>query len=242
MERKIITSIMALMMIASMYFLAKIAAVYTISYWEESGQDKKNVKQSDKKIVIDAGHGGSDPGKVGINGALEKDINLAIAKLLQEKLTKAGFEVIMTRENDHVLQEDDQANGNSGKAVDMHKRIEIINGSGAKALVSIHQNSFGSASVKGPQVFYYDSSVEGAQFAQLMQEQLNNGMGVEKPRQTKSNDNYYLLKRSGITAIIVECGFLSNEQEAELLCSQEYQEKLADNICEAICSYYNTEL
>lgn len=242
MEKKIIASVMAIMMIVSMYFLARLAAVYTIAEKDGVSADKSQTGQ-DKRgqvIVIDAGHGGSDPGKVGVNGVLEKDINLAIAKLLQQKLTEAGFDVVMTREEDQITGSS-EGNHQSGKAADMHKRIDIINGSGACALISIHQNSFSSASAKGPQIFYYATSTEGKQLANVVQEQLNTDMSVERPRQIKANDNYYLLKRSEITAIIVECGFLSNEQEAGNLCEDAYQQKLAESICKAIVSYYDSE-
>lgn len=238
MEKKIITSVMALMMIASMYFLARIAAVYTMSYREEAERGKvEQPKAAGVKIVIDAGHGGSDPGKVGVNGALEKDINLAVAILVQKKLVKAGYEVVMTRTEEKVQGKKEGQGETSGKAADMHRRIEIINECGAQALISIHQNSYGSASVRGPQVFYYNSSAEGLKFAQIMQDQLNTGMEVKRPRGAKANDNYYLLRKSKITAVIVECGFLSNPDEAELLCTPEYQEKLAENIFQAVCTY-----
>lgn len=227
-----IASVMALMMIAAMYFLARIAAVHTVSYKEEA-TEQPIVEAQEKTIVIDAGHGGSDPGKVGVNGALEKDINLAIAQLLQKKLEQSGYQVVMTREDDKVLTDGDS----EGKAADMRKRIEIINNSKADVLVSIHQNSFTSGDAKGPQVFYYDASIEGNKFATIMQEQLNTGMEVANPRQIKANDNYYLLKKSEITAIIVECGFLSNEEEASKLCDTDYQQKIADNIYLAICTY-----
>ena len=198
---------------------------------------KSNYSKAREKIIaIDIGHGGNDPGKVSVDSVKEKDINLSIGLELEKELLARGYKVILTRRTDMNLA--DAASGNM-KSSDMRNRVKLINDTHPDIMISIHQNSFSSASVKGPQVFYYDSSVEGAQFAELMQEQLNKGMEVEKPRQTKSNDNYYLLKRSGITAIIMECGFLSNEQEAELLCSQEYQEKLANHICKAICSYYN---
>ena len=232
MEKKLITSVMALMLLICVCFLAKTAAVHTMSLQEEKEEDL------DRVIVIDAGHGGSDPGKVGVNAALEKDINLAIACLLQDKLESEGFQVVMTRKSDSVAKTDETVQ--SGKAADMQERIRLINESEAAVLVSIHQNSYGASEVKGPQVFYYASSKEGEAFARIMQEQLNLGMEISNPRQIKANDNYYLLKKSEIPAIIVECGFLSNWEEAALLCEKEYQEKMAENIFLAICEYFNS--
>lgn len=226
MERKITASFMAIIMIVSMYFLAREAAIRTIS-------NEKNEKVKGT-IVLDAGHGGSDPGKVGVHGELEKDINLSIALKLKDKLEAAGFVVIMTRTGDSIMDKEEDADQYSGKAADMHKRIAIINDSNADFLVSIHQNSFGNAQVRGPQVFYFHSSDEGMRMASQVQKKLNEGMDIQKPRVEKANDNYYLLKRSEIPAIIIECGFLSNAEEAYLLSTEEYQDKLVTCIVDSI--------
>ena len=109
---------------------------------------------------------------------------------------------------------------------DMKKRCEIIEESGADLVVSIHQNSFPDASVSGPQVFYFEQSAESSAIASVMQDTLNNSLNPPKPRVCKSNNDYYILKKTPTPIIIVECGFLSNETEAALLVTDAYQEKL----------------
>lgn len=186
-------------------------------------------------IILDAGHGGFDPGKVGVNGALEKDINLSIVKKLQQLLEEKGFSVHLTRETDALL---GPANSTSKKKDDMIARIEMITNLNPFFTISIHQNSFTDASSSGPQVFYYKDSVESATMAQVIQDVLNTQLAPSKKRSPQANANYYLLTRTPSPTVIVECGFLSNPSEADLLISEEYQERIAEAIFIGILSYY----
>lgn len=186
-------------------------------------------------IVLDAGHGGFDPGKVGVNGALEKDINLSIVKKLKELLVEEGFTVHLTREKDALLA---PANSTSKKKDDMIARIEMVTQLKPYFTISIHQNSFPNESVSGPQVFYYKDSEESATMAQVIQDVLNNQLAPAKKRSPQSNTNYYLLTRTPTPTVIVECGFLSNPTEAELLTQDEYQSRVAYSIFLGILSYY----
>lgn len=198
-----------------------------------------NTEVSPKKncpaIVLDAGHGGFDPGKVGINGALEKDINLSIVKKLQKLLEEEGFTVYLTRDKDALLA---PANSTSKKKDDMIARIEIIKELNPFFTISIHQNSFTNASVSGPQVFYYKESEPSATMAQIIQDVLNSQLSPAKQREPQSNTNYYLLTRTPTPTVIVECGFLSNPTEADLLTQDEYQSRVANSIFLGILSYY----
>lgn len=178
-------------------------------------------------VVIDAGHGGGDPGKIGINNALEKDINLQIAKKVKENLEKQNMTVIMTRE-------DDTAEDN--KTADLKKRVSLINKEKPAIAVSIHQNSYSQEAIKGAQVFYYEQSEKGKEAALLMQEELKQ-IDSENTREAKGNDTYYLLKKTEVPTIIVECGFLSNTQEADKLIDETYQKELANAICDGIIKW-----
>lgn len=191
-----------------------------------------------KCVVIDAGHGGLDPGKVGINGALEKDINLSIALKVKKYLEQQDIRVILTRENDNGLYTEASSNK---KQEDLNNRIRMINTANASLAISIHQNSYTSASVEGIQVFYYNGSTNGEYIAKLMQEQLILGMKPNKERAAKADSSYYLLKNSSIPMIIVECGFLSHPTEANLLITDSYQEKMAWNIALGILKYFNSD-
>ncbi len=175
-------------------------------------------------VVIDPGHGGRDPGKVGVNGALEKDINLAIALKLKNLLEQNDVRVIMTRTEDTGLYSENDSNK---KKSDLDKRIDIINSSGALFAVSIHQNSFSQSGVKGAQVFYHSQSEQGRKLAEILQKQLIETIDDGNRRKAKSNTSYYLLKHTTCPLVIVECGYLSNHREAELLLDEEYQEKMA---------------
>lgn len=183
-----------------------------------------------KNIVIDAGHGGWDPGKVATDGSKEKDINLEIAKKLQTYLEQSGSFVLTTRITDTALSE--------SKRDDLKQRKELANSSNIDLLISIHQNSFPSSSVKGAQVFYYDGKDESKVLAECIQERLKS-IDNTNNRVAKANSSYYLLKQTNIPAVIVECGFLSNLEEGELLKSEEYQEKIAWAIYCGILDYYN---
>lgn len=189
--------------------------------FQESETDKKH---NELCIVIDPGHGGRDPGKVGVNGALEKDINLAIALKLKDLLEQNDFHVIMTRTEDEGLYSESDSNK---KRADLNNRIKIINSSDAVFAISIHQNSFSQENVKGAQVFYHAQSEQGRILATTLQEQIKETIKDGNHRKAKSNTSYYMLKHTTCPLVIVECGYLSNSAEAELLTKEDYQEKMA---------------
>lgn len=185
-------------------------------------------------IVIDAGHGGNDPGKIGYGGVLEKDINLSIALLLKESLEKENLYIVLTRETDCNLADENSTNQ---KRADMQKRCEIISNANPVFTISIHQNSYPSPEVSGAQVFYYTSSMEGCSLATTLQTALREHLNPDNHRQPKANDNYYLLKKTPTPTVIVECGFLSNPSEAALLATNEYQQKVVNAISAGILTY-----
>lgn len=226
---KILSIIMGGLFIVSMLVVGRETARYVTSM-------QATVKKETPCVVIDAGHGGIDPGKVGINGAEEKDINLQIALLVKQFLEANDVRVVMTRETEDGLYDADASNK---KVQDMKRRIEKIDEASPVLTVSIHQNSYPEEYVHGAQVFYYNGSVEGQRLAETIQTQMVEKVDPENKRQIKANDSYYLLKKTEIPIVIVECGFLSNSQEAEKLCSQEYQEKVAWAVHMGILQYLN---
>lgn len=182
-------------------------------------------------IVIDAGHGGFDPGKVASDGVTEKTINLAIAQKLCGFLEQGGAVIRTTRVEDSSLSEN--------KRQDLKNRAEIANTSKADMFISVHQNSFPKNNVKGAQVFYYKGSEEGKRLASLIQARLKEVADVDNDRVAKANDNYYVLKQIEIPSVIVECGFLSNSVEHDKLMNPQYQEKLAWAVYMGILDYYS---
>ena len=181
-------------------------------------------------IVVDAGHGGFDPGKVGVANTLEKDINLAIAKKVEKILKDSGYTVYMTRTEDVALC---QGTESSKKMTDMKNRVQFIEEKKPALTISIHQNSY-SASTKGAQVFYYSSSKEGKKLAGSVQQSIKEIVADDNHRIEKGNDSYYMLRKVTAPLVIVECGFLSNPQEEALLKDENYQKKMAFGICEGV--------
>lgn len=228
-QYKLSSIIMTLLLLASMLYVGREAADYVAGSSVETKEDKRCV-------VIDAGHGGDDPGKVGINGANEKDVNLQIAELVKQYLEMNDVEVVMTRESDAGLNDADASNK---KVQDMKRRIALIEETAPAVTVSIHQNSYPEEYVHGAQVFYYTGSTQGQHLAEHIQGQLVERVDPENKRHVKANDSYYLLKKTGVPIVIVECGFLSNSAEAERLCSPEYQQRVAWAIHMGILEYLN---
>ena len=228
-QNKLLTIAVGVLLLASMVYAGREAAFYVDG-------SRVNVKEEGLCVVIDAGHGGVDPGKVGINGVNEKDINLEIALLVKQYLEAADVTVVMTRETDEGLND---PNASNKKVQDMKRRIALIDEAAPRVAVSIHQNSYPEEYVHGAQVFYYDNSTQGNRLAECIQEQLVEKADRENKRGIKANDSYYLLKKTDIPIVIVECGFLSNYAEAEKLCSPEYQDRVAWAIHMGILQYLN---
>ena len=188
-------------------------------------------------VVIDAGHGGADPGKVSVDGSLEKDINLQIALKLQNFLQMQDVDVILTREADAGLYDE---NASNKKVQDMKNRVSIIEERQPALTVSIHQNSYHEEYVHGAQAFYYAGSEKSKELAERIQHVMMLELDRDNARQAKANDSYYLLKKTSTPIVIVECGFLSNYEEAQKLSSELYQEKVAWAIHMAVMQYLNS--
>lgn len=195
---------------------------------------KDNSKTSSFSILLDPGHGGKDPGKIGVHDEQEKDINLSIALKVRNNLTAAGFTVTMTRETDTGLYSETDSNK---KITDLKKRCELAKTNAPTLLVSIHQNSYSSSGISGAQVFYYSGSEQGKTAAEILQKNLIDLADPANTRQAKANNDYYLLKHCACPAVIIECGFLSNEAEATKLSSEDYQNTLAKAIVSGITEY-----
>ena len=228
-QSRLLAIVLVVLLLVSMVYVSR----ETIDY--ATGKNV-NVAEGTKCVVIDAGHGGVDPGKVGLNGAYEKDVNLQIALLVKQYLEAADVTVVMTRETDEGLYD---SNASNKKVQDMKRRIALIDEVQPQLTVSIHQNSYPEEYVHGAQVFYYDGSAQGKRLAERIQSQMVEKADHENKRGIKANDSYYLLKKTGIPIVIVECGFLSNSAEADLLCDPEYQDRIAWAIHMGILQYLN---
>ncbi len=222
-KRKIELGMTLLLLIGIIIASRKLSQVVTSNTVAENNE----IESEEIVVMVDAGHGGKDPGKVGVNDALEKDINLSVAKKLKECLEESKIQVMMTREDDTA---------EDTKLGDMKKRVELINEVKPTIVVSIHQNSYSDQSIRGAQVFYFTHSKSSEEAAAIMQEELRK-MDAENARAIKANDTFYMLKKTEVPTIIVECGFLSNPTEAEKLTTEEYQQQLADTICSGVIKW-----
>lgn len=185
-------------------------------------------------VVLDAGHGGVDGGVVGIkSGKKESDINLEITYLLQERFEEIGFNVVLTRKTEAGL----YGAATAGyKKRDMKKRAEIINGSNPALMISVHQNFFSSRSRRGAQVFFREEVPQSMLLAGSIQNSLNAMPECVKKSQPLKGD-YFILNCNEFASVIVECGFLSNEEDEALLLSDEYRKKLVEAIVGGALSF-----
>ena len=173
-------------------------------------------------VVIDAGHGGFDGGAVGRYTDVREDVlNLTVCQKLASLFEKNGYTVIMTREDENAL--------GDTKDADMARRREIIENANADVVISVHMNKFRDGSVSGPMAFYYADSEDGKELARLIQEQLNEKLTPPKPREFKP-ERYFMLRAGECPCVLIECGFLSNEREEQLLQTDVYQNKCASAI------------
>ena len=195
--------------------------------------ESKNVPKSIYTIVLDAGHGGRDDGCTGVSGVKEQDINLKITKTLKVYLETLGIKVVLTRADGNGLYD---TNATNFKTSDMAKRMDIIRGCKADMVISIHCNSYKDKKQSGAQVFYQEDDTVSQELANIMQSQLKSQL--EGARSESNHGDYFLLKESSMPAVLIECGYLSNEREEKLLNSVTYQNKIAYSIMCGVVAYF----
>ena len=219
--KKHISLILILLILTGMSFFYSGVAVYSMS------------KYNGITIVLDAGHGGRDGGSVGVGGTVEKTINLEYVLLLKEKLVKDGFKVELTRKNDDGLY---SATSKNKKLSDMNERLKIIKRANPNLVVSVHMNSFVDSSAKGAMTYFRKGDMASQKCADLIQASLSSYCGA-RHNKGKVGD-YFMVNSSYYTAVLVECGFLSNPEEEVLLNSDYYKNLLVDAIYKGILLYF----
>lgn len=190
-------------------------------------------------IVIDAGHGEPDGGAVSKSGVKEAGLNLEIALKLKEELDALGYNVIMTRDTENnIADEDKQSSIRKMKVSDINNRINIVNGSEADMLISIHMNNFENSKYYGWQSFYKKGCEYSKLIAENIQMGISNNIERENNRVALQISNIKLIDNSNIPAVIVECGFLSNPEDLRLLLTEEYKIQIVNGIIDGIEMYY----
>lgn len=198
-----------------------------------------NLPLSGKIIYLDPGHGGPDGGAVG-KSLLEKDVALNISLQLRDYLQEQGALVLMTREDDVDLADEDTSGYSRRKAEDIRKRVRLINESEADVFLSIHLNAIPSTRWRGAQTFFNGAYEENEVVAKFIQDELRTNL-ENTNRQAKRINGIYLLKHVKKPGALVEVGFLSNPEEEELLSSEEYQNKVAASIYKGLLRYLSNE-
>jgi len=189
-------------------------------------------------IIIDAGHGIPDGGAVGTNGTIEQEINLKIANKIEEVLSAKGVNIIMTRKDKYGLCQEENKTIREMKIIDMKKRMSIMSNSNADLFISIHLNSFTSSKVSGLKIFYDKNHKEIKTLAESIQVRMADVTGAKTSAVMSVDRNLYLMKNSPIPSILIECGFISNQDEEKKLNEEDYQARLAWAIADAIEKYY----
>ena len=193
---------------------------------------------NNRVIVLDAGHGVPDEGAQSSNGTTEAESNLKIALKVQNLLEQSGATVILTRSDENAIYDLDSKTLKQKKISDIHNRVKIGNESSADIFVSIHLNKIPQQQYWGWQTFYKQESPEGQKLATSIQNSLNESIQKENKRVPMKIENVYIIKHVEIPTTIVECGFLSNPEEEQLLLNNEYQDKLAWGIYTGIMDYF----
>ena len=216
--------------------LATALGFGNLLFQSQSGSPANPASANEKiTVVIDPGHGGRDGGAVGDDGTLEKDLNLAVALKLKAILESADIHVVMTRETDIELASPDSPHK---KADDLKARLQLAQSRKNAVFVSIHMNKFPVEKYRGLQVYYSENHAESAVLAQSIQDGAQSILQNTNDRKIKpAGDSIYLMSHLEIPAVLIECGFLSNQEERELLKSESYQKKLALCLSASILEY-----
>jgi len=216
-----------------------LATIYSLNLDTERAIST-TVSEKQRTVIIDAGHGGEDPGKVSNYSELrEKDLNLIIAQKTRELLEKENFTVIMTRQEDRLEYAEGTTNVVEKRRQDLNRRKKIMDSSGAEIVVSIHLNGFNQTQYYGAQTFYPPNSEDSKKLAEVLQKSIRDTCDPENKREPQlKKDPIIILADLKTPTVIVECGFLSNAEEEKKLGTAEYQDKLAVAITAGIREYF----
>ena len=212
-----------------------IAVCINISYKIDDVMVKtvgiNNVKTK-KTVIIDPGHGGIDVGTVGIDGSLEKNINLSISLDLYDYLMVSGINTVLTRDGDYEVYKAGEKRTKS----DLYNRMDFINSVPDSILISIHQNHFENEAEWGTQVWFSPNDEISPTLADKILQSVKKNIQPENKRKNKVSDNsYYILYKAQKPSVMVECGFVSNRNENNKLQDKEYQKDMAYSILAGIC-------
>ena len=216
---------------------ASIIGVATQVFGESMIAAMVGTSPTDKIIIIDAGHGGEDSGAVGVTGVWEKDLNLQMALQIGADFEEKGYVVVYTRTDDRLLYTEAENIYGIRKISDLKNRVKVAEKYPEAILVSVHMNSFGSSKYSGLQVYYSNNNDESRMLADSIQNRVATDIQKDNKRDIKSGKDMYILENVSNTAVLIECGFLTNEAECKKLSEKEYQKQLSFSIVCGIIEY-----
>ena len=217
--------------------LSTIVAVVTKIHGDELLNVQADAIPYDKIVILDAGHGGEDPGAIGATGVYEKDLNLALALEMGKIFEEKGYIVIYTRTDDRLLYNEDENIKGMRKIADLKNRCKVAERYPNSLFISIHMNSFGSEKYSGLQVYYAENNENSRILADSIQNRVVNDLQKDNKRVIKPGKDMYLLENIANTAVLIECGFLTNKNECKKLSEKEYQKELSFSIVCGIIEY-----
>lgn len=235
-KRDTITAIVGVAL-ALIILLATVIGVVTRVYGEDLILQSADAVPYEKIIIIDAGHGGEDPGAVGVDGSLEKDINLEIALQIGKMLEAEDFIVVYTRTDDRLLYTEEENIKGIRKISDLKNRCKVAERYPESMFISIHMNSFGSEKYSGLQVYYSENNEQSRALADSIQNNVREDLQTNNNRVIKAGKDMYILENIQNNAVLIECGFLTNKEECKKLSEKEYQKQLSFSIVCGIIEY-----
>lgn len=224
----------ALMIISTLVLIS-----FLVTVWFKSLVADINamVAIDEKIIIVDAGHGGEDAGAVAKGEVYEKDLNLEYALIIGEMLNEKGYTVVYTRTEDKMLYSPEENIKGHRKISDLKNRLKVCEEYPGSLLISIHMNTFGASKYSGLQVYYKSGCEDSRSLASKIQESVRSTVQADNGRNIKDGHDLYLLDNSPTSAVIVECGFMSNEDELSKLLQKEYKNRLCFSIVCGIIEY-----
>ena len=235
-KKRMLTTVVSILLVATILIACSIG-VATQLLGDELFYQSADAIPYKRIIILDAGHGGEDPGAIGVTGVYEKDLNLALALEVGRILEEKGYIVIYTRTEDKLLYNEDQNIKGIRKISDLKNRCKAANKYPDSVFVSIHMNSFGDGKYSGLQVYYSPEDEGSRLLADKIQSSVKNSLQKENNRTVKQGDGMYLLENTEPTSVLIECGFLTNKAECEKLSQKEYQKELSFAIVCGIIEY-----
>ncbi len=230
------------------FIILFLSACFLFVFFVEIKNEKSNTvfhpysPKSEIIVIIDPGHGGEDGGAIGVNGCLEKDINLQISKKLYQQLTEKGIKSILTRTTDTLLYDKSSDYQGQKKKLDMQARKAIVDKTENAIFISIHQNTFSVEKYNGFQAYYSTENQNSKGLSEILEKTVKEQLQPQNKRTSKPSDGIFLLDNVNCPAVLLECGFLTNKKECELLCNEEYQNKLVKALSNGIEKYCKNSL